>query len=101
MTLACDGIQTGKRVLPVDYDYAGISPPTGERRVLLREAVIQVVRHLVLQTVPPGRRVPLFDQATSLLGEAAWSLDELTAAAEPGPAREALLRALGLDEDPG
>ncbi len=82
------------------YDHAGISPPTGERRVLLREAVIQAVRHLVLQAVPPGQRVLFFDQATSLLDEAGRSLDELTAAAEPGPAREALLRALGLNEDP-
>jgi hypothetical protein len=77
----------------------GISPPTGERRVMLRAAVIQVVRHLVLQAVPPARRVPLFDQATSLLDEAGWGLDELAAAAEPGPARDALLRMLGLAED--
>ena len=76
-----------------------ISPPTGERREMLRAAVIQVVRHLVLQAVPPARRVPLFDQATSLLDEAGWGLDELAAAAEPGPARDALLRMLGLDED--
>jgi hypothetical protein len=77
-----------------------ISPATGERRVMLRAAVIQVVSHLVVRAVPPGQRVPLFDQATGLLDEAGWGLDELVAAAEPGPARDALLRALGLDEDP-
>jgi hypothetical protein len=77
----------------------GISPPTGERLVMLRAAVIQVVRHLVLRAVPAARRVPLFDQATSLLDEAGWGLDELAAAAEPGPARDALFQTLGLDGD--
>jgi hypothetical protein len=77
----------------------GTSPPTGERRVMLRAAVIQVVRHLVLQSVPPARRVPFFDQATSLVDLAGWGLDELAAAAEPGPARDALFRTLGLDGD--
>ena len=74
----------------------GISRAAGERRMMLRDAVIQVVRHLVLQAVPPSQRVPLFDQATGLLDEAGWGLDELVAAAEPGPAQDALLRALGL-----
>jgi hypothetical protein len=74
----------------------GISRAAGERRMLLREAVIQVVRHLVLRAVPPSRRVPLFDQAAGLLDEAGWGLDELVTAAEPGPARDALLRILGL-----
>ena len=55
----------------------GISGAAGERRALLRAAVIQVVRHLVLQAVPPSQRVPLFDQATGLLDEAGWGLDEL------------------------
>jgi len=64
----------------------GISPPTGERRAILR-------------AVPPARRVPLFDQATSLVEEVGWGLDELAAAAEPGPARDALFRTLGLDGD--
>jgi len=77
-----------------------ITPATGERRELLREAVIQVVRHLVVRAVPPRQRVPLFDAATGLLDEAGWGLDELVDAAEPGPARDALLRALGLDSDP-
>jgi hypothetical protein len=77
----------------------GMDPPTGERRAMLRAAVIQVVRHLVLREVPPAQRVPLFDQATSLLDESGWGLDELAAAAEPGPAQDALLRALRLDGD--
>ena len=41
----------------------GIARPTGERRALMRDAVIQVVQHLVLRTVPPGERSQLFDQA--------------------------------------
>jgi hypothetical protein len=76
-----------------------MDPPTGERRAMLRAAVIQVVRHLVLREVPPAQRVPLFDQATSLLDESGWGLDELAAAAEPGPAQDALLRVLRLDGD--
>ena len=63
---------------------------------MLRAAVIQVVRHLVLRTVPASQRVPLFDQATGLLDEAGWGLDELVTAAEPGPGQDALLQALGL-----
>jgi len=74
----------------------GVSRAAGERRAMLREAVIQVVRHLVVRAVPPSRRVPLFGQATGLLDEAGWGLDELVAAAEPGPAQDTLLRTLGL-----
>ena len=74
----------------------GVSRAPGERREMLRAAVIQVVRHLVVQAVAPGQRVPLFDQATGLLDEAGWGLDELVTAAEPGPAQDALLRTLGL-----
>jgi hypothetical protein len=74
----------------------GISRAAGERRAMLRAAVIQVVQHLVLRAVPPSQRVPLFDQATGLLDEAGWGLDELADAAEPGTAQDALLRTLGL-----
>ncbi len=74
----------------------GVSRAAGERREMLRAAVIQVVRHLVVRAVPRGQRVPLFDQATGLLEEAGWGLDELVTAAEPGPAQDALLRTLGL-----
>ncbi len=81
------------RIIPLT---PGISRGAGERRVLLRAAVIQVVRHLVVQAVPPSRRVPLFEQAAGLLDEAGWGLDELVTAAEPGPAQDGLLRALGL-----
>lgn len=73
-----------------------ISRAGGERRAMLRAAVIQVVQHLVLQAVPPSQRVPLFEQATGLLDEAGWGLDELADAAEPGPAQDGLLRTLGL-----
>jgi len=63
---------------------------------MLREAVIQVVRHLVVRAVPVSQRVPAFEQASGLLDEAGWGLDELVAAAEHGPAQDTLLRTLGL-----
>jgi len=81
------------RIIPLT---PGVSRPAGERRAMLREAVIQVVRHLVVRAVPASQRVPLFEQAAGLLEEAGWGLDELVPAAEPGPARDTLLRTLGL-----
>ncbi len=63
----------------------------------MRQAVIEVVSHLVLEAVPPEHRSPLFDQARDLLGEAGWGLDELFEAAEEGPARSDLFKVLGLD----
>ena len=75
----------------------GVARPRGERRAAMREAVIEVVRHLVLEAVPPEQRSPLFDQAADLLDEAGWGLDELFEAAEEGPARSALFQALGLE----
>ena len=74
----------------------GVVRPTGERRVLMRDAVIQVVRHLVLEAVPAGERSALFDQAAELLDQAGWGLDELFEASREGPARDELLRRLGL-----
>jgi hypothetical protein len=76
----------------------GVARGAADRRAMLREAVVQVVGHLVLRAVPPSRRVPLFDQAMGLLDEAGWGLDELARAAEPGPAQDELLRTLGLQE---
>jgi hypothetical protein len=76
----------------------GIARTGADRRVQLREAVIQVVSHLVIRSVPPSQRLPLFDQAAGVLDEAGWGLDELVEAAEPGPAQDALLRAIGLVE---
>jgi hypothetical protein len=81
------------RIIPL---FPGISRGTEDRRAVLRAAVIQVVGHLVERAVPPAQRVPLFDQALDLLDEAGWGLDELVAAARPGPAQDALLRTLGL-----
>lgn len=75
----------------------GVARPSGGRREALREAVIQVVSHLVLERVPADQRSPLFDQAAELLDEAGWGLDELYAAASDGPERSALFRALGLE----
>lgn len=69
---------------------------TAQRQALLREAVLQVVGHLALRSVPPQHRSPLFDQARDLLEEAGWGLDELVEAADPGPAQDTLLRTLGL-----
>jgi hypothetical protein len=76
----------------------GIARGSGDRRVMVREAVLQVVGHLVLETVPPAKRSPLFDQAKDLLEEAGWGLDELVAAASPGPAQDKLLQTLGLSD---
>jgi len=50
----------------------------------------------VERAVPPSQRDPLFGQAMDLLDEAGWGLDELAEAASPGPARDELLRTLGL-----
>jgi hypothetical protein len=83
------------RIIPLT---PGVSRAAGERRAMLREAVIQVVRHLVVRAVPVSQRVPLFEQAAGLLDEAGWGLDELVDAAEPGPAQDSLLRTLGLLE---
>ncbi|HEY1347296.1 MAG TPA: hypothetical protein VGF54_20100 [Streptosporangiaceae bacterium] len=75
----------------------GVARPRGERRAAMQQAVIEVIRHLVLRAVPPEHRTPLFDQAHDLLNEAGWGLDELFEAIEDGPARSALFRALGLE----
>jgi hypothetical protein len=76
----------------------GIVRTAADRQAMLREAVLQVVGHLVLRAVPPSARVPLFEQALGLLDEAGWGLDELARAAEPGPTQDELLRILGLLE---
>jgi len=76
----------------------GIARGSGDRRVMVREAVLQVVGHLVIEAVPPAKRSPLFDQAKDLLDEAGWGLDELAAAASPGRAQEKLLQTLGLSD---
>ncbi len=83
----------GTRFIPL---MPGISRGTEDRRAMLRAAVIQVVGHLVERSVPPSRRVPLFEAAMDLLDEAGWGLDELAGAARPGPGQDALLRTLGL-----
>jgi len=74
----------------------GVARGSAGRRAELRDAVIQVVGHLVIRSVPPSQRLPLFDQAADMLDEAGWGLDELVDAAAPGPEQEALLRAIGL-----
>ena len=76
----------------------GIVRPTGERRDQMREAVIQVIQHLVVESVPPGERSALFDQAADLLDLAGWGLDELFEASQEGAARDELLGRLGLLE---
>jgi hypothetical protein len=85
----------GAKIIPLQ---PGIARPSGERRALMRDAVIQVVDHLVLESVPPGQRSALFDQAADLLDLAGWGLDELYEASREGPARDELLRSLGLLE---
>jgi hypothetical protein len=81
------------RIIPLQ---PGIARPAGERRAQLQEAVIQVVQHLVLESVPPAARSALFDQAADLLDLAGWGLDELFEASQDGPARDELMRKLGL-----
>jgi hypothetical protein len=56
----------------------GVARPRGERRAAMQQAVIEVIRHLVLEAVPPEHRTPLFDQARDLLSEAGWARDELS-----------------------
>jgi hypothetical protein len=85
----------GAKIIPLQ---PGIARPTGQRRALMRDAVIQVVHHLVLEYVPTRERSPLFDQAADLLDQAGWGLDELFEASREGPARQELLRRLGLLE---
>ena len=87
--------RTPPKLIPLQ---PGMARPTGERRALMRNAVIQVVRHLVLEAVPPGERSALFDQAADLLDLAGWGLDELFEASREGPARDELLRKLRLSE---
>ena len=90
------GPEPGSRtIIPL---MAGVARMRGERRGLMREAVVEVVGHLLLKAVPPDQRSPLFDQARDLLSEAGWGLDELCEAAHDGPARRDLFRALGLEE---
>ena len=79
----------GAKIIPLE---------PGERRAQMRDAVIQVVHHLVLEAVPPGERSPLFGQAADLLDLAGWGLDELYEASREGPARNELMLSLGLLE---
>jgi hypothetical protein len=85
----------GARIIPLQ---PGIARPAGERRAQMREAVIQVIHHLVLESVPPGERSAMFDQAAGLLDLAGWGLDELFEASHEGAARDELLGRLGLLE---
>jgi hypothetical protein len=86
----------GARIIPLQ---PGTARPVGERRGLMRDAVIQVVRHLVVETVPTGARSAMFGQAADLLDLAGWGLDELFEASREGPARDELMRRLGLLEE--
>jgi hypothetical protein len=81
------------RIIPL---MPGVTRSTADRREALRAAVIEVVQHLVVESVPPSQRVPFFDQAKDLLDEAGWGLDELVRAAAPGAEQDTLLRTLGL-----
>jgi hypothetical protein len=83
-----------RKIIPL---MPGVARPRGERRAAMRQAVVEVIRHLVLEAVPPQHRSPLFDQARDLLTEAGWGLDELFEAREDGPAQQALFHALGLE----
>ena len=54
----------------------GVARPRGERRAAMQQAVIEVIRHLVLEAVPPEHRSPLFDQAPASLAEQVAGLVE-------------------------
>jgi hypothetical protein len=84
-------VRPGAKIIPLMVSAPGSSDPAA-----MKAAVVQVVRHLVIEKVPPADRSPLFDRARELLDEAGWGLDELVAAAEDGPARQRLFRALGV-----
>jgi hypothetical protein len=71
---------------------------TADGRAELRDAVVQVIGHLVVEAVPPGRRSPLFDQAQELLEEAGWGLDELLRAVTDDRVRQALFHELRLKD---
>ena len=83
----------GAKIIPL---MPGVTRPAGARIAPMRDAVLQVISHLVIESVPQEQQLPLFGQAAELLDEAGWGLDELYAAATEIPARDALLRALGL-----
>jgi hypothetical protein len=70
--------------------------PLEQRQESMREAVVQVITHLVIRRVPPPERSPLFATARDLLDQAERSLPELLDAAEAGPEQDALFRELGL-----
>ena len=84
-------VRPGAKIIPLL-----VSPPGSRDPEAMKAAVVQVVRHLVIEQVPAARRSPLFDQAQNLLDEAGWGLDELVPAADAGPAQERLFRALSL-----
>ncbi|HEU5158322.1 MAG TPA: hypothetical protein VFU43_15100 [Streptosporangiaceae bacterium] len=84
-------VRPGVKIIPLS-----VSPPGSSDPAAMKAAVVQVVHHLVIEKVPPADRSPLFDRARELLDEAGWGLDELVAAAEDGPARQKLFRALGV-----
>jgi len=86
----------GAKIIPLQPGVA--RPATAQSRAQMRDAVIQVVQHLVVESVPPGERTALFDQAADLLDLAGLGLDELFEASQEGPARDDLLRSLGLLE---
>jgi hypothetical protein len=76
-----------------------VATPRPADRGALRAAVVQVVRHLVVASVPEPERSPWFDTGRGLLEEAGWGLDELYAASSPGPARDRLFAVLDLAGD--
>lgn len=88
--------QRGLKVIPIAV---GTARPTGQDREQLREAVVQVIHHLVVEAVPATSRSRYFDLARGVLDEAGWGLDELLTAAVAGPAQDKLFDLLGLARD--
>jgi len=90
--------RTPRKLIPLQPGITRPAAASPERRAQMRDAVLQVVHHLVLEAVPPGQRSALFGQAADLLDLAGWGLDELYEASRDGPARDDLLRSLGLSD---
>jgi len=62
----------------------------------MRQAVLQVVRDLVIERVPLASRGALWERAALLLEEAGFGPDELAEAYTPGPTQDLLWQALRL-----
>src|SRR5262249_36953576 len=80
---------------------AGSGRARGERRAAMQQAVIEVIRRLVLKAAPPEHRTPLFGPARDPLSEAGWGLDGLSRRSRRAPPPGRRPRPGGRHEGPG